>query len=114
MRKPNTQRNCLSTMVTIIALFAFTFFWAMNTSAQETFKPGDRVLASPTMLKDEKYFKSCIVVKFDGTANAYIVNCDGAEYTVTPAYIRAAKNKTDTNPEQQLLKTQPHRLERTR
>jgi hypothetical protein len=99
MRKQNTQRNYRNSMTATIALFAFAFFWAMDTSAQETFKPGDKVLASPSMLKDEKYFKSCTVVKFDRTANAYMVDCEGTQYAISPAYIRAAKHQTDTNSE---------------
>ena len=43
------------------------------------------------MLKDDKYYRACTVVKFDETAKAYNLNCDGTEYGVPPAYVRAAK-----------------------
>ncbi len=60
-------------------------------TAQQTFKPGESVLASPTMLKDEKSYKTCTVVTFD--AGSYSVNCDGTEYNVPAAYVRLG-NKT--------------------
>jgi len=75
--------------------FSIVFFGLLLVTqvlAQGGFKPGDKVMASPSMLKDEKYYRACTVVKFESSANAYILDCDGAEYAVPVAYIRVAKN----------------------
>lgn len=66
-----------------MALLAFQTY----TSAQQL-KPGDKVLASPTMMSDEKYYKSCTVVRFDAGAGSYRVDCEGTEYSVPKAYVR--------------------------
>jgi hypothetical protein len=66
--------------------------------AQGGFKAGDKVSASPSMLKDEKYYRDCTVVKFDTSSNAYILDCDGTEYAVPSSYVRAAKNPAKDEP----------------
>jgi hypothetical protein len=62
--------------------------------AEQAFKRGDKVMASPSMLKDDKYYKPCTVLSWDGNADAYMLDCGGSEYAVPPAYVRAASGST--------------------
>ena len=96
MRKGNynVRQKRLSVLIVVVA---FLCAFSSGTSAQESFKTGDKVMASPSMIKDEKYYKLCTVIKFDQTASAYLLNCEGAEYHVQAAYIRAAKHQPETN-----------------
>ena len=87
-RNSHAFTRIIYTAITLMCLVVATRTLLL---AQRTFAPGDKVMASPEMLKDEKYYKPCTVVKFDSTANAYLLNCDGAEYLVQSAYIRAPK-----------------------
>ena len=95
--RPNRHRQ---SMFAAIAIVAFVCAVQIESAAQGTFKPGEKVLASPSMLKDEKYYKPCTVVKFERSANAYLLDCEGTEYTVPPAYVRAAKNRADADEEE--------------
>ncbi|HYP25510.1 MAG TPA: hypothetical protein VE262_02220 [Blastocatellia bacterium] len=86
--------HCLFRLLLLVFLTSPPAITAQGQTPQ--FRAGDRVLASPSMLKDEKYYRPCTVVKFDRSANAYLLDCEGAEYTVTPDYVRAAKNQTSS------------------
>lgn len=91
--KPVLQKSHhLSRLLLLIILASLPVDMAQGQTPQ--FREGDRVLASPSMLKDEKYYRSCTVIKFDRSANAYLLDCEGTQYMVTPAYVRAAKNQT--------------------
>jgi len=94
-------------MFAAIAIVALMFVAQLKVAAQETFKPGGQVMASPSMLKDGKYYQPCTVVKFDRSANAYLLDCDGTEYTIPPAYVRAAKNQTEAGEEEPTVVEKP-------
>lgn len=80
------------TRILFAAITTIGFIFITQTVlSQGTFAPGDKVMASPSMLKDDKYYRACTVVKFDETAKAYNLNCDGTEYYVPATYVRAAK-----------------------
>jgi hypothetical protein len=93
-RSSSWVKKTLFASFVVVALMLIT---QVGVRAQTNFKPGDKVMASPSMLKDEKYYKPCTVVKFDRSANAYLLDCDGTEYFVPPAYVRAAATQTDAN-----------------
>ena len=77
---------------------ALVFFGLLLTApgaarAQGDFKPGDAVMASPSMLKDDKYYQSCTFVRYD--SGAIVVNCGGTEYLVSAAYVRTGSSSTN-------------------
>jgi hypothetical protein len=76
-------------------MLALTLTAPSEAVAQAVFQPGEKVMASPLMMKDERNYKPCKVVKFEQSANAYLLDCEGAEYHVQAAYIRAAKNEPE-------------------
>lgn len=86
--------HCLFRLLLLVFLISLPAITAQGQIPQ--FKAGDRVLASPSMLKDEKYYRPCTVVKFDRSANVYLLDCEGTEYAVTPDYVRAAKSQTSS------------------
>jgi hypothetical protein len=106
MTKRTKSNRHRQSKVAIIALAALMFAAHIEVAAQD-FKPGDKVMASPLALKDEKYYRPCTVVKFERTANAYFLDCEGTEYTVPPAYVRAAKNEAVAGEEKQAVVEKP-------
>lgn len=88
----NQNSQPLAMLLALIAIIGLTLITQTQALAQDTtFAPGAEVMASPSMLKDDKYYRPCTVVKFDTTAKSYLLRCDGTEYYVPVAYIRAAK-----------------------
>jgi hypothetical protein len=77
-----------------IAAVALLLLAQAEVTAQQIFKPGERVLASPSYMEDEKYYYPCTVVKYDSSFPRYQLDCDGKEYYVTPQYVRAPKQTT--------------------
>lgn len=105
----------------ILIAAALMFVAGMEVVAQDKFKPGDKVMASPSSLMDDRYYVQCTVIKFDRGANAYQLDCDGTGYVVQSKYIRAPK-ATDgveeaepaENPvEEKPVVEKPDNLERT-
>lgn len=86
----------------VIAIVAFMFVAQIEVAAQATFKRGDKVMASPSMLKDDKYYRQCTVIQFDRSANAYQLDCDGTEYVVPSTYVRAPKGTDAVEEEAQV------------
>jgi hypothetical protein len=86
------KNHCLLRLLILVFITSLPAATAQGQTPQ--FRAGDRVLASPSMLKDEKYYRPCTVVRLDRSANAYLLNCEGTEYTVTSAYVRAGKKQT--------------------
>jgi hypothetical protein len=84
--------RCLLRLLILVFVASLPAATAQGQTPQ--FRAGEHVLASPSMLKDEKYYRPCTVVRFDRSANAYLLNCEGTEYTVTSAYVRAGKKQT--------------------
>lgn len=79
-----------------LLFFAICLCIPINVWAQGVFKPGDKVLASPSMLKDDRHYRPCTVT--GSTAGAYVLDCGGTEYIVQPAYVRAGQNTAGDNP----------------
>jgi hypothetical protein len=92
------KNHCLLRLLILVFVTSLPAATAQGQTPQ--FRTGDRVLASPSMLKDEKYYRPCTVVRFDRSANVYLLDCEGTEYTVPPAYVRAAKNQADADKEE--------------
>jgi hypothetical protein len=86
----NLNTTWQTTIFVLIAVFGFVLFANSSVAAQDKkFKAGDRVLASPTFMDDEKYWYKCTYVKFDNSTNSpYVVKCDDREYYVQSKYIR--------------------------
>lgn len=62
--------------------------------AQGTYKPGDAVMASPSSLKDDKYYQPCTFVRYE--SGSIVVDCGGTEYLVSSAYVRPGKAAANT------------------
>ena len=113
MKGSNTNRQ--TAIFALTATLGFVLLANSLVAAQDKqFKAGDRVLASPTFMDDEKYWYKCTYVKFDNSTNSpYVVECDGREYHVQSRYIRllneteirndsARKNQTNANNQNQV------------
>jgi hypothetical protein len=86
----NTHIPCVHRRSYCLTIFILCLGLQSTLWAQGTFKPGDKVMASPSMLKDDKYYRPCTVSGF--TAGAYVLDCGGTEYVVQPAYVRPGQN----------------------
>jgi hypothetical protein len=70
-----------------------------STGKARKFKVGDRVMASPAMLKEDKYYQPCTVIK-EMKPNAYYLMCDPhngisfQDFTVREDFVRAWGNAT--------------------
>lgn len=70
-----------------------------STDKPQKFKPGDRVMVSPAMLKEDIYYQPCTVIK-EMKPNAYYLLCDPhkgisfQDYTVREDFVRIWDNAT--------------------
>src|SRR5689334_5534142 len=65
---------CFATLYPALTLAAP----AQDAAGRQVFKKGDRVLASPSSLKDEKYWRPCTVTEVHNFVpkRAYSITCD--------------------------------------
>ena len=60
-----------------LAFFAFLLGVGAECNAQKIFKKGDKIMASPTSMADEKYWRPCVItdVRDFGTFRGYDIEC---------------------------------------
>jgi hypothetical protein len=83
-----TKLPSLIQLFLFAALYTLTLVtFAQNEGQRQTFNRGDRVLASPSSLKDEKYWRPCTVTEVHNFVpkRAYSLTCDPQSGGGTPA-----------------------------
>lgn len=93
-----------TTLRTVSLSAAIVLILAGHLRAQQ-FRPGDEVLASPTMMSDAKYYKRCTVIRPEG--NSYRLMCEGTEYSVPRDYVRQGKAANTQPPPPVMPNTPP-------
>ena len=94
-----TRRHFYSLLVSCPALLCI--FTSSVTAQTQTLMVGDRVLVSPSGLKEEKYWQQCTVTR-ELKFNSYGVKCDpraagqiGQEFNVLPGWVKPLSKAED-------------------